>query len=549
MGSSVARRSADRRADTARVRRMFWLSFLVLFVTTAAWSLASPLASGPDENAHMVKAAAVVRGELLESSSDGACTGVVDVPYLYAALMNAPDCYAFHEDRPADCSGALPTGAQAAKAAQAPTWVVRNNPLYYWVVGLPSLLPAGPAAPYLMRLVSAALASLVLAWGFRAVAEVSRSSMPVLGLLTAITPMAIFLNSVVNPSGLEISAALALWVCLLALVRDPRPELLTVRAAGVAVVSLVYVNARGLSPLYVAVTVVLVALVGPWRSFWGVVTDRRTWPWLGLVAVGTAAALAWTMHAGTLAAGGASHPELTFLNTAKRTFVQTSDYLTVAIGRFGWMDTSMPSVAYLGFAALIGLPILLVLASARRRDVLALLVVGGTAVMLPVLVQAWQARNVGFIWTARYSMPLYVGVTATAGFIGRDTLAGMASTLRRRLTTIVAIGVAMGTVFAFLINLRRYTVGDLGSWSRIFDGPWRPPVSGALLLLIEIAALAIGVVLLVRHSGGADQDTLALATAPRLEPTAGSTVAERMVDAGASDVRPAPTLPAGPAEP
>ncbi|TKR23670.1 DUF2142 domain-containing protein [Cellulomonas hominis] len=481
-------------------RKVYWLAFAVLMVLTSAWSLASPLAAGPDENAHMVKSAAVVRGDLhgdILAASPG--SGVVTVPTIYGMMMGYPTCFVFRGDVPADCQPDLPAGQAAEAPTQAETWVIRNNPLYYAITGLPTLLPAGEYTLYLMRLVSAALCSAVLAWAFRSLAEITRRPLVIAGLVTAVTPMVVFLNSTVNPSALEISAALALWVAMLALVRAPDPARLVPRAAGIAVLAVLLGNARGTSPLYVAVIAVAVAvLVGPWRNFATAMLDRRTWPWLGVVVVGNLASLWWSMNAGTLEAGGADHPELGFLSTANRTFFDTGDFLIASIGRFGWTDTHLPMLAYLVYAALAGFPILLALCVGDRRTRVAMLGVLGVAVLLPVLVHAWQARNVGYIWTARYSMPLFVGVSVTAGFLCRDLLRPLPRWVGDRIAGSVAVLASIGMVIAFLTNLRRYVVGDGGSWRQIFSGEWQPPVPGLVLTLLVLAALGAGVWLLDR---------------------------------------------------
>ena len=62
--SSRHRRRPVHSADQAQFRN--WLiSFAVLFIAVAAWSFASPLGSAPDEPAHLIRAASLVRGELI----------------------------------------------------------------------------------------------------------------------------------------------------------------------------------------------------------------------------------------------------------------------------------------------------------------------------------------------------------------------------------------------------------------------------------------------------------------------------------------------------
>lgn len=478
--------------------RTFWLAFAALWLMTATWSLASPLASGPDENAHIVKAAAVVRGDLHgHSAPDNPGSGLVDVPGLYAFTMNYPVCFAFQGEVPASCVPELPQGDEASADQETPTWVIRNNPAYYAVVGLPTLLEPSATSIYLMRLLSVTLCSLVLAWGFRELLSLRRRTMVTIGTVAAVTPMVVYLNSTVNPSGLEVSAALTLWVCLLALVRAPDPDRIRSRAAGIAVVAVLLANSRGLAPLWLGLIAVVVAAIGPWSQVRAVLLDRRTWPWLGVVAVGTVVALAWTLSSDALAAGGADHPELGFLSTANRTFFDTGDFLLTSIGRFGWLDTPLPMLAYIVYIALIGLPVLLALSVGRTRDRLAMLGVIAVAVLVPTVLHAWQARSVGYIWTARYSMPLYVGVPIVAGYLLRDALRSVRWLEVRLLRTLVPL-LAAGQAIAFVYNLRRYAVGENGSWRHLLSGGWTPPVPTVLLLGLQVAVLVASAVLLLR---------------------------------------------------
>ncbi|WP_449385559.1 DUF2142 domain-containing protein [Cellulomonas soli] len=502
--------------DLRRVRRRaFWGAFTVLWVLAATWALASPLLSGPDENAHVVKAAAVARGELGgRSSADNPGSGLVDVPDFYRATMTYPICFAFKPEATPDCVTPLPEGDAAQVEVESTTWMVRNNPVYYAVVGLPTLLPPGEAVLYLMRIVSAALCAAVLAWGFREVAGLARGSLPLLGLTAALTPMVVYLTSTVNPSALEISAALTLWVSLLALVRDPDPDRLRSRAAGIAVVAVLLANSRGTSPFYVGLIALTVAAIGPWSGVVQVLRDRRSWPWLGATVVGTVASLAWTASAGTLEAGGAEHPELGFLSTALRTLTDTGDFLVVSIGRFGWLDTSMPVLAVVVLCALVGALPVLAFALAQGRDRFALPLVLLVAIAVPVVVHAWQARSVGYIWTARYSLPLTVGVLAVAGFVARDARGALTEETGRRLLRAIVPWLAVGQLVGFVTNLRRYAVGASGSWRDLLGGAWAPPVSAGLLLAVQVLALAAGTVLAMRGWSGTDAEPDALA-APR----------------------------------
>src|SRR2546423_4288572 len=150
--------------------RVWLTAFVAFFALAVAWAVASPLTAVPDENQHMIKAAATVRGQLHGTpitviTHNGPVTNHLPttgyrLPSAYADLVNLHECYFADSTVPASCAknpGAQPGVALAGTSAGA------NNPLYYLAVGWPSLLSDGPFGMYGMRVVSAGLCLAVLA--------------------------------------------------------------------------------------------------------------------------------------------------------------------------------------------------------------------------------------------------------------------------------------------------------------------------------------------------------------------------------------------------
>jgi len=504
---------------TMSPRRVFWLAFCVLASAMLLWAIGNAPMASPDEPAHVVKAAAVARGELGGVPDPGGPgSGSVRVPQLYAYSLAIPGCYAFQPDATAACIPPEPADPDASTTVS--TWVIRNNPLYYAIVGLPTLLPSNPMNFYLMRAMSALLNALVLAWGFRALTEIRNSRLVALGVFAATTPMVLFLGSTVNSSALEISAALALWVSLLALLRSPDPAKLPVRMAGIAALAILLANSRGLSPLFLVVIAVTAVAASPWSGFMAVLRGRRSWPWLALTMIGSGAALGWIAHAGTLASGGTASTGISFLSGLKQSIRSTPGYVTSMIGQFGWLDTALPQWLYLLLVSAIAVPIVLALIlGRRRRDALLVAGAGAMAVVLPVLIQAWQAKSVGLIWQGRYSLPLMVGFPLVAGFVAREGAVAVPAFRRRSVLVVPAIVLAVGHVGAYAYNLHRYIRGTSGSWFVPSAHDWNPPVP-ALVLLAAYAITMLSLVVLI------DRATRRLEPSPEVVPATAAELQE-----------------------
>ncbi|HEX2576338.1 MAG TPA: DUF2142 domain-containing protein, partial [Aquihabitans sp.] len=150
------------RGDGRRGWRRWGGWFAPLAVIGALWAFALPAYSGPDEQAHVTKAAAVARGQWQGRHIEtviGTLTEV-EVPDVFgdrpADLSKA--CFAGEPTVPADCA-TPPTGSTDDVVAG--TYVGRYPPAYYGVVGLPTLVAPGTHTLVLMRLVSVVLGAAV----------------------------------------------------------------------------------------------------------------------------------------------------------------------------------------------------------------------------------------------------------------------------------------------------------------------------------------------------------------------------------------------------
>ncbi len=231
----------------------------------------------------------------------------------------------------------------------AATYVGRYPPLYYALVGLPSLVWNADAAVYLMRLLSGLLTALFLGLALALAAVWSRSRLLVLAIGLAATPTVMIFGSEVNPSGLEMATAICVWTGGLILVldraRNPPPSLV----AATAVAAVVMVSMRGLSPLWLAIIATSLAVLAP-RSLALLIRWQRVRMAVGAIAFAGFMAVVYIVwaHALTVYPIGQLVPHGTSeLGIFELGLVRTDSMVGGFVGSFGW-DITNPPTAVVG---------------------------------------------------------------------------------------------------------------------------------------------------------------------------------------------------------
>ncbi|MFE2879466.1 DUF2142 domain-containing protein [Streptomyces roseus] len=488
---SALTRLADWSARTPK--RLWAIAFALFFTLAASWSAATPLGGSPDEHAHFIRAAAVARGQIggtevmvphMVAGIEGefAETGV-RLPEWYKPLPKQHECYAWHEDRPASCAPAI---GHSEKTVQVTTAAGRYHPAYYLATGWPSLLVDGPKGLYLMRLMSAALCSALLAGAVVTAAEWQRRrSVAMLGVFTAATPMALYMAGMVNPSGGEIAAGILVWTALLSLLLSPDPRLLNRRLARVGIGGLVLINIRPLGLIWFSGAVFFGLLLAHRGVLRPVLRRKALWVWTALLGLATAGALLWA----------GAHPDNSVINTpktltakeaARQTFGNTETYVHQMLGYFGWLDTPAPAFTWLVWLGVIAVVTGLALAYGRGREAVALVGMLVAVVVVPVAAQASQAEQLGMVWQGRYLLPFAVGLPLMAALICASRAPEQGFPWRRLVGFGVA-GLALANAAAFFWALRRFAVGVNGPWVP-FSAHWAPPGGWVLWTAVYTAA-------------------------------------------------------------
>ncbi len=460
-------------------RRLWCVGFALIFLLLATWSLATPKYAAPDEPVHAIRAASLVRGELLgqDVSRAGDPSVRVSVPATLAAYD--PHCFIF---RPWVTASCMPNWVGHPGLVRVNTYTGRYPPLYYLAAGLPSLLTTGGAMLLWMRLAQDLVNAVFLTAAFVLLARARRSSWALVGGFAAMTPLVLFLGSVINPSGLEICSAIACWSALLAAVGSGPGVLARSTVVWAAVSALVFESTRGLSPVYLLATVAAVGLVTG-RSRVRELTRRRdVRTAAGFVAAGGALSVGWVVIAGALRLSRTTPitPSVSTLHILHLSLLSNSRFAQF-VGEFGWLDTPSPWwVVGLWWAAA---AVLLagMIANRAWRGLLIVAVLVFATVLIPTLGDLVQARTIGLVSQARYILPLSVGVPLIAGMsIGhRDRWA-------RFVPHLLMAFLALGQLGAFVRTLRRYETGLGGALSP--SAPWSPPLGSVALTAIFVVA-------------------------------------------------------------
>lgn len=473
------------------MRSSWWRAALPAFVLLSAlstlWSLATPVLASPDESAHATKAIAQVRGVIVGETRPGVDFPVLPLPEAYRFRPEML-CFAFDATRDGACGVEFgdPDGTDWFG-----NWVTLYNPVYYWIVGWPSLLIGGNSGILAMRVVSGVLNALVLALAFPLALRGGRRWTP-MALAFAASPMVLFLGGSVNPQGVEISAGVLTWVATLEALTRAR-EGSSIRGdrgliAGLVVGSFWLLNARALGPLWWLVIVLVAAASVGFGALVRIIRDRAAWPVIGVIALSGAAAVTWTLFAGTLATQAQSG-DAYLVGAGPIDGLLTMLRLTPAmieqsIGVFGWLDTFLPPTALALYLGAVLLVLAIACSGGGRRARVAVGVTVLVALIVPPLVQGLTIDRTGLIWQGRYSLAIYLGVVIVAAWMLELRGEGRLHFVAPVFTAFVVGALALYQVVAFSVALFRYTVGMDGTVGEMLTSPaWLPPLGVVPLLL------------------------------------------------------------------
>jgi hypothetical protein len=501
MSSIIPGTPADKAQRTAPSTRQFFRITGLLAGLMILWSLATPLMGFPDEPAHAIKAAAVSRGQIFPAPETSFGHGVhVRVPSYFANLYGQM-CFAYRQDTSAKC--APPIQADDNYLTIGVTTAGYYNPLFYWIVGLPSLVLSGAPAIYAMRVTGVLLSATFYAAGFWALLRLRKPKWPVVAASVGMTPMIFFLASGINPNSLEVAATMAALCGMFLLLENAR-NLAPVKPALliVGISTAVLANTRNVSLAWLLVALVVAVSVYGVDNLFLLFRNKSVLRTVLVSLVFVAVGLVWIVLAFLAPPSAGSAPEViarattgirpdqAFLTMLDRSF----DFVTQYIGVMGWLDVAVPQAVLLFWGMLIVLLGLMACVARPRRSAWAFWIALIALISVPALIQAGLISSVGFIWQGRYNLPLFLIVVIAAGMAlrFRQMDCTRASLSFARLLVIAA---AIAHIYAFMYILRRYVVGiiHLGNWQTMILAPgWQPVLGWPLLAILYTAMVYVG---------------------------------------------------------
>jgi hypothetical protein len=466
--------------DGRRRVRWRWVG-LGLLLLQLGWVAALPPFGAMDEWDHAYRASAVAHGQWVAPPSDATRgTGAfVSVPTdIVRAAQD--ECERLRYGGADEC-----IGTTEGDLTEVASGAGRYPPLFYALVGWPSLFLDGAGALYGMRLVGLLLCGALLLASFRSLA---RWAHPVVGLtmVLGLTPSVMYAGAAVAPNGLEMVSGVALWAALATIAHDHQERALDGLTVMLAVVAgSLLLSLRSLGPLWVGL-ILGVALVA-WPALWSrLLTLARSrlgvaaLSWLIAVSIGS---VWWIRTQGSLEVGSSDAGTVGLARRLQVSLRETVVWTFQFMGAFPYRNNPSRPLVYLFL--LIVIVTLLVLAFRRgtRRERWALTTTIALSYAIPFAISVATIERFGTAWQGRYALPFLLGALVIAGVIlGRSATAPK--------PWVLCVGAAL-VAAAHTIA----TVHVLGLEHKLFERtstpPWPLDVHPALLASVVLSGAVL----------------------------------------------------------
>ena len=445
-------------------RSLVRLSATVAFaIVGCTWAFAIARYGGPDEPAHIIRAAATAHGDLVGRPVAGFEPGYRMVTVPAALATGDPGCYRHDPTITPACavvaSGQRGGAIVATSAGVAPPW-------YYVIVGMLTRALSNGTGVLAYRMATVLLCAAILGYAFARSDRYGASAW----LVAAFTPSAWFLLGVVGTSGVEI--ALVVLALIEALGRFHQPAAST-SLARVSVPLAICLLLRPAALIDVAVVALVLVPTLP-RP----ITRRRIAVLGGPLVVAGVASAAWNRWTGFVFSDGRTADSDRMIVALGRSLRGIPTTAHQAIGALGWNEFHAPFLAQLVWVAILACAVRWVFVHSSTSWWHARW--AATALALPTILEVVVHGRIGPIWQGRYSIAF-----AMAGVLYAASCPPPSRAMMRR----VVSAAVFAEVLTFWHTLRRYMVGLDGSIV-LKGASWRPPLNPWLLLAVNCAAMA-----------------------------------------------------------
>jgi hypothetical protein len=344
------------------------------------------------------------------------------------------------------------------------------------------------------------LAGMVLALGLLVAAATALFApaggwLSLAGILATCTPTAIFLAGSLTPSGLSVSAGIALTAALLRIGRDDAPPGAVWALFGVSGAALALSHPTGLA-WALLLAGAFVAAVGPDEARRRVCRHTSAAALgIGVFAAGAVAALVWQGLYGpsTQIATSDFHGALSEVPS------QYWNAVRDLVAGFGYLEFRLPLFVYLLWFAFVGTLAVVAVRAGRQRERRSVLTACALAFLVPVGVWLLFGRAAGIGINGREYMPVIVAFPMLAGEVVYRNRAAISRRAGTALATLATLAGVLQFV-AWYLNGQRAAVGTTGSLQFVSRPGWSPPLGW----WPWIAVAGAGVLMLMSTSLGAD---------------------------------------------
>jgi Predicted membrane protein (DUF2142) len=438
----------------------------VLLLT--AWLVATPPFGAPDEASHYLRALTIAQGSLVGpkipypnvplSPTQQTFINQDTTAVLVPARLSPPDvaCIDGKPNLIGRCFEATPNGTFPPLGYVLPAValsVATDASSGLWLSRVASMIPC--------------VAFILLAVALLR----NRSRWSVLGVLAATTPMVLFASSVMNSSGIEITACLAFVAALLRIARAPTDAPGWVWLA-FGLTGAVAIISWPLGPVFVIADVALFAALLGQRGLRALRNVGKGYVLLTMLTL-LAACAVWLVYSRLAGFARARFGVVPIRHSLILGLDQLHPVLRDVVGTFGALTVTLPAAAYWVWWGLVLVALAGGLWLGERRDRLIIATVTVLALAFPVLFYAWVDRFTGFGLQGREVLPVLTLIPFVAGEViyrrlpaGRSTGPALAAAV-----TLIALFQAYAWWYA-----ARAAAGAGRTTFFFAHATWRPPL-------------------------------------------------------------------------